>query len=134
MIRDRPTTAELLAAARAKLVGELVPLLPEARRYEALLVASAMRIALAELAAGDDWQHQAARDLASLYDENPGAVDATALARLYQRFAADIRAGAFDAPDARAAAARAILCTIADHKLTENNPKYPRSGARGSGR
>ncbi len=126
---------ELLAAARAKLVDDLLPLLPEARRYDALLVATAMRIAIAEQAAGDDWQRQAARDLATLYyDEDPGGGDAAAPARLYRRFAADIRAGAFDGPDARATAARAILRAIAEHKLTENNPKYPRSGARGSDR
>jgi hypothetical protein len=127
MTRDRPTAAELLTAARATLVDELMPLLPEARRYDALLVATAMRIASAELAAGDDWQRQAADDLATLYGEDPGAVDAAALARLYRRFAADIRAGAFDASDARATVARAILRAIAEHKLAENNPKYPRS-------
>ena len=126
MIRNRPTTAELLAAARRKLLDDLLPLLPEAQRYDALLVAAAMRVAIAEQEAGPDWQHVVGRDLARLYDEDPDAVDGAAATRLYARLARDIRAGAFDAPGARRNIARAILRAVAHHKLTENNPKYPR--------
>ncbi|GAB4169982.1 MAG: hypothetical protein OHK0024_05810 [Thalassobaculales bacterium] len=39
-----PSAAELLASAREVLLRQLLPLLPEDRRYDALLVASAIAI------------------------------------------------------------------------------------------
>ena len=48
---DQPDGAALLKAARALLLETLLPALPEERRYEALMVASAMAIAAREMAA-----------------------------------------------------------------------------------
>ena len=42
---DRPQCAELLAVARRTLLDELVPALPEDKRYQALMVANALAIA-----------------------------------------------------------------------------------------
>ena len=142
-LRNRPTAAALLTTARRALLDDLLPLLPQERHYEALLVAMAMRIAIAEQDAGDpragdpragdpraddDWLAQVDRDLAGLYGEGGRGQAGGDVARLYRRFAADLRAGVFDAAGPRTAIAHAILRTVAHHKLLENNPKYPRTG------
>lgn len=48
---DRPDAKELLEAARAALMAEVLPLLPPDRRMTGLMVASALAIAARELAA-----------------------------------------------------------------------------------
>ncbi len=125
-MRDKPTAAELLAIARETLLRELLPHSPDAPRYNALMVAAAMGIAAREAEAGD-MALVAERDaLAALYGE-AGAADEPldeALGRLNRRFAADLRAGAFDAPCARQAAALRLLREVTMAKLMECNPKY----------
>ena len=54
MTRDRPDGAALLRLARATLLEDLLPALSESRRYDALMVASAMAMAARELAAPED--------------------------------------------------------------------------------
>jgi hypothetical protein len=51
MTDDRPDGAELLAMARATLLEDILPELPQARRYDALMIASAMAMAKRELEA-----------------------------------------------------------------------------------
>jgi len=51
MIDDRPDGAELLTVARATLLEDLLPELPPARRYDALMIANAMAMAQRELEA-----------------------------------------------------------------------------------
>jgi hypothetical protein len=48
---DRPDGAELLAVARATLLEDLLPELPPAWRYQALMIANAMAMARRELEA-----------------------------------------------------------------------------------
>ena len=68
--------------------------------------------------------------MAALYGEAGGEVREAdepldeALGRLNRRFAADLRAGAFDAPGARQAAAWRLLRQVTMAKLLECNPKY----------
>ncbi len=125
-MRDKPTAAELLAIAHETLLGELLPQSEDAQRYNALMVAAAMAIAGREAEAGDGAlvaEHEA---LAALYGE-VGVADEPldkALGRLNRRFAADLRAGAFDAPGARQAAAFRLLREATMAKLMECNPKY----------
>ncbi|MCH7544330.1 MAG: hypothetical protein IIB65_11915, partial [Proteobacteria bacterium] len=124
--RDRPSGAELLAIARETLLGELLPHAPDAQRYNALMVAAARAIAGREAEAGDGALAAERDALAALYDQAGGAdepLDA-ALGRLNRRFAGDLRAGAFDAPDARQAAAWRLLRQVTMAKLMECNPKY----------
>ncbi len=129
-MRDRPTAAELLAIARETLLGELLPHAPDAQRYNALMVAAAMAIAAREAEAGDGALVAEGDALAALYGEVGGEVrDAdepleAALGRLNRRFAADLRAGAFDAPGTRQAAAWRLLRQATMAKLMECNPKY----------
>ncbi|MCH8097483.1 MAG: hypothetical protein IID53_10430 [Proteobacteria bacterium] len=125
-MRDRPSGAELLAIARETLLGELLPHAPDAQRYNALMVAAAMAIAAREAEAGDGALVAERESLTALYGEVRNAdepLDA-ALGRLNRRFAADLRAGAFDAPDARQAAAWRLLRQATMAKLMECNPKY----------
>ena len=129
-MRDRPSGAELLAIARETLLGELLPHAPDAQRYNALMVAAAMAIAAREAEAGDGALVAEREALAALYGEAGGEAGAAdepldaALGRLNRRFAADLRAGAFDAPDARQAAAWRLLRQATMAKLMECNPKY----------
>lgn len=125
-MRDKPSAAELLAIARQTLLGELLPHAPEAQRYNTLMVAAAMAIAAREAEAGDGALVAEGDALAALYDEVRGADEPleAALGRLNRRFAADLRAGAFDAPGARQAAAFRLLREVTMAKLMECNPKY----------
>ena len=125
-MRDKPTAAELLAIARQTLLGELLPNSPDAQRYNALMVGAAMAIAAREAEAGDRALVAEGEALAALYGE-AGVADEpleAALGRLNRRFAADLRAGAFDAPGARQAAALRLLRQVTMAKLMECNPKY----------
>ena len=125
-MRDKPTAAELLAIARETLLGELLPNSPDAQRYNALMVGAAMAIAAREAEAGDRALVAEGEALAALYGE-AGVADEpleAALGRLNRRFAADLRAGAFDAPGGRQAAAWRLLREATLAKLMECNPKY----------
>ncbi len=125
-MRDKPTAAELLAIARETLLRELLPHSGDSQRYNALMVGAAMAIAAREAEAGDRALVAERDALAALYGE-AGAADEpleAALGRLNRRFAADLRAGAFDAPGARQAAALRLLREATMAKLMECNPKY----------
>ena len=49
MMDDRPDGAELLAVARATLLENILPELPQARHYDALMIANAMAMARRDL-------------------------------------------------------------------------------------
>ena len=85
-----------------------------------------MAIAAREAEAGDRALVAEGEALAALYGEAGGADEPleAALGRLNRRFAADLRAGAFDAPGARQAAAFRLLRQVTMAKLMECNPKY----------
>jgi hypothetical protein len=95
---EQPDALELLAIARDTLLQEVLPALDGERRYHGLMIANAMAIAMRELAAGVDMQHQL-EDLRGLYehDEPPqGESTEQALARLEARLASDLRRGVLD--------------------------------------
>ena len=133
-MRDAPDALDLLAIARETLLNELVPALPPERRYDALLIASALAAAVRELEAGDAPEREDLRDLARLLGAGAGATDPPAaagdaplreeLTRLNARLAAAIRAGAFDAPGPRRAELVRHLKAATVRKLRETNPKY----------
>jgi hypothetical protein len=118
MIRERPAGPQLLELAREMLLNELAPLLPPERRGDVLMIASAIAIAAREAAAGAAPELAAAAALRDLYGENAGT-GADGLRRL----AADIRAGAFDAPGPRRSAVHALLWQVTQQRLRESNPK-----------
>lgn len=99
---DRPNGEQLLDIARRVLLEELMPLLPEARRLDGLMIANAMAIAGREQEAGGGPARAALARLAAIYEERvptelSDAQASDMVARLDRRLVGDIRAGAFDA-------------------------------------
>jgi len=118
-MRDLPSGTALLALGR-DLIEELLPLLPLERHRELRLVATAMAIAEREAIAGDAPRRDILRLLAEFYGCSESGPDDA----LLRRFAADLRAGAFDACDMRGRDARAILWRLTMLKLREGNPLF----------
>ncbi|MGH7121016.1 MAG: DUF6285 domain-containing protein [Acetobacteraceae bacterium] len=105
-MRDGPSGAVLLAIARAKLLGELLPCLPRDQVYTARMIANAMAIAARELSSNRSAvaTEEAAR-IAAFYRSQglpapPLDVSVDAMERV---LAANIRSGRLDA------AGRALL-------------------------
>ena len=126
-MRERPTGGELLVFARKVLREDLIGLLPDERRYDALMVANAMAIAARQLEAGEGPERRALMGLAALYDEEPTPGDVAdvrwALDRLYRRLSEDIRRGTFDPGQPRREAAFDHLLKVAILNVRESNPK-----------
>lgn len=124
---DAPDAGRLLDIARRVLLDELLPLLPEDRRLDVLMIANAMGIAAREAGAGGVPVRDALERLAAVYDEPvpAGLSDddaAIMLSRLNRRLAADIRAGAFDAGLKRAALLDHLAATTRA-RVAITNPK-----------
>lgn len=124
---DRPDALMLLDAARRHLLEELLPLMPDERRLDVLMIANAMAIAGREQQAGDAALRTALARLAAIYEEAvPDALSEeaarTLLSRLNRRLAADIRSGAFDAGPKRAALIAHLEATTRA-RVAITNPK-----------
>ena len=113
---DLPRGAALLALARDVLLDELMPLLPEDRRSDALRVASCMAIAGRETETGSEPTQAVLRELAMLYEEES--------CRLLHRFAHDLRIGAFEESALREGAARAVMWRLTIARLRQSNPSF----------
>jgi hypothetical protein len=118
-MRDRPDGAELLRQARSVLLDELADALPESRRYEVLMVASAMAIAARELEAGAADREADRTALEALLGASSEPNLEAAFDDLTQRLAADIRAGKLDG-DPRA---HDVVARDAAARLALSNPK-----------
>lgn len=121
-MKVEPGAADLLDIARATILAEIAPALPQAQRYAALMAANALAIAGRELAETAD----PAAEIARLADLLPGwqpAGDASAALREgTARLAARIRAGAFDEGEARSRLV-AHLREATRSRLAVSNPK-----------
>lgn len=126
-MRDRPTGGELLSIARQVLREELMPLLPEERRYDALMVANAMAIAARQIAFGDAPERREGQNLAALLGETVDGDDAAAaseaVGELTRRLGAKIRRGEFDPGTPQHHAVRSFLLDVTIQKLRESAPK-----------
>jgi hypothetical protein len=126
-MRDHPTGEELLIIARTVLREELMPLLPDERRYDALMVANAMAIAARQIAFGDAPERRERQSLAGLLGEpvdGDGAMaGSAAVGDLTRRLSAEIRGGAFDPSTPRHGAAHSFLLDVTVQKLRESAPK-----------
>jgi hypothetical protein len=124
-----PDATELLAIARATLLDKLLPQLPEASRYDALMIANAMAIAIREYAAGDAPAQAELARLRTLYtqreDTLAGEPLEDALTELNRRLATDIRGGRFDGKE-RAVLLDHLEKSAAD-ELAIANPKALKS-------
>ncbi len=125
-----PETSTLLRAARETLIDDLLPLLPESRRLDVLVIANVLAIAAREAAEGEGPLRTALARLCALYGEIAPAdlpLDdvKTRFDALSRRLAADLRAGAFDdAPPERLEALRSHLVETTRAALRANNPRY----------
>jgi Domain of unknown function (DUF6285) len=138
-MRDLPSGPALLALARDVLLNDLLPLLPDDSRLDARLVANSMAIAEREAEAGCGSEEAVTRELETLYGDGPdpnpppqrgggrdqrsGRVGAEAM-ELLQRFARDLRIGAFEGSEPRDGEARAIMWRLTLAKLREANPRF----------
>jgi FAD/FMN-containing dehydrogenase len=133
MMRDAPDGTTLLRHARALLLEQLLPALPEDRHYPARLLAKALAIAAAEQTAGKAPLEAEADALAELYGERrtPAAREAEAvediLLRLNWRLAAEIRGGTRDGD----AQVYALLRSAMLARLREVNPKALEAAGEG---
>lgn len=66
-MREPPEGQDLLTIARTTLLEKVVPLLPQDQRYNALMVANAMAIALRQWQAGEHWQVEELQRLQALF-------------------------------------------------------------------
>ena len=122
---DRPNGAELLAAARAALLDDLLAELPEQKRYLARMVANAMAIAVRELELGDGAARAELTSLRRLYaDPEPDVSEEIAdrLEAMNRRLCADLRGGRFIGTEEEARL-RAHLRRSAEARVAISNPK-----------
>ena len=124
-MNDRPDARDLLETARNTFMAEVLPALPEALRYTALMIANAMAIAQREIAAGDAPLRAEYQRLAGILSGIAAAPDGDALrgavAGYNRRLANEIRAGRFDGEE-RAAMLEHLRRTT-EEKLAVSNPK-----------
>jgi hypothetical protein len=113
-MHDLPTGPVLLALARDVLINELMPLLPEKRRPEAVRVARCMAIAAREAEASAEAGPAILREIETLCGRG---VD-------LRRFARELRIGAFENSPDRDVSARAILWRLTVAKLRRSNPEF----------
>ena len=113
----RPDAKGLLAVTREALREEVAPRLDGALRYQVLMAANALAIALRELEA--DCSSDVETGLREFYGASVPADEP--LASLERRLAADIRRGEFDG--AVEHGLRRLLRTRVEAALAVNNPK-----------
>jgi len=112
-MRELPSGAGLLDIARDVLREDLLPALPEGKRYQALMVANAMAIVMRQIEAGEgatDVERTALEVLLG-FAETPSGLNSEMARR--------IRGGKADEVDVWQA-----LHEIAVGKVAESNPKY----------
>lgn len=130
-MKVEPSAPDLLELARAAILEELAPALPEARRYAALMAANALAIAARDLAAPGEAAAELAGIAALLPEWSAPADGSAALAEGTTRLAAAIRAGRFDEGEARS---RLLghLRQVTRARLAVSNPRALASRAKGA--
>jgi hypothetical protein len=123
---ERPRPEELLRTARQTLLEDLLPVLPQAMKYPALMIANVMAISAREFDAGELVLAKQLQRLEALYPEAEppiaGATPTERLALVETRLAADIRCGRF--ADRAAGPLRDALLALTRARLGLSNPKY----------
>ncbi|CAA9233322.1 MAG: hypothetical protein AVDCRST_MAG08-1242 [uncultured Acetobacteraceae bacterium] len=112
---ERPDAAGLLETAREVLLRELLPHLPEERRFEARMVANAMAIARRGMAADAAPALDRLRCLLDVPDAEPDA--------LLRRLAAEIRAGERDPDRPGGTETAEALVALARLRCSVSNPR-----------
>lgn len=124
-MNNQPDATKLLAIARATLLDRLLPQLTEASRYDALMIANAMAIAIREFAAGDKAARAELGRLQLLFAEtakSPASEELHVMLAAYnRRLAREIRSGRFD--DSERVALLAHLAQTTADELAVSNPR-----------
>jgi hypothetical protein len=121
-MKVEPASAELLEIARAAILSEIAPALPEGQRYAALMAANALAIAGRGLAVPDTSAGELARLAALLPGMDPGGETDAALREATARLAKAIREGRFDEGEARAALLAHLRQAVRE-RLAVSNPR-----------
>lgn len=123
-MREQPQGLNLLTIARSTLLEKVVPLLPQDQRYNALMVANAIAIALRQWEAGDAWQQEELARLQALLGADAGTSEnealPAALLAANRALAHKIRKGEFDVPSQ---AVVELLEWMAVQRVRESAPK-----------
>lgn len=121
-MREQPAGQNLLETARNTLLEKVLPLIPQDQRYNALMVANAMAIALRQWQAGDTWQQEELTRLQALpgIDVPADADLQNALLTANRQLTQKIRKGEFDQASA---AQGALLMWMATQRVRESAPK-----------
>lgn len=120
-MKVEPASAELLEIARATILSEIAPALPEGQRYAALMAANALAIAGRDLAAPDASAAELARVAALLPGPVPGS-GMSALREATARLAKAIREGRFHEGEARANLLAHLRQAVRE-RLAVSNPR-----------
>ncbi len=129
-MRQPPTAIELLRFSRQRILETLLEQLPDPARYEALLAANAIAIAIREILAGDQPLRDELENLRRICAGHapkaaPGLLDE--LSGFNKRLALDIRRGRCDEGGVLREDIRAHLLSVVVAVLRECNPKYLQS-------
>ena len=130
-VAEEPDALDLLEVARETLLEAVAPALDGDARYQALMVANAIAIAIRELTADDADLPEELASLRGLYEtgETPaGDDDAQALAALEARLARDLRYGVLDGGPQFAV--RQWLRRRIEKRLAVSNPRRIASSSR----
>ncbi|MDH5265657.1 MAG: DUF6285 domain-containing protein [Betaproteobacteria bacterium] len=122
-MKVEPAATDLLAIARATILEQVVPALPQAQRYAALMAANALAIAGRDLATPGNAAAEIARIASLLPGWTPtGGDEAAALREGTARLASAIREGRYDEGEARARLMEHLRET-ARARLAVSNPR-----------
>jgi hypothetical protein len=128
-MNDRPTAAELIAAARTYLEQDLIPSLTDARqRFQTLVAANVLAIAERELQSEEDQLTNEWARLGELLQLGASQFQAISVLRQGVRernvlLCERIRSGGFDEPSCFRKLCQQLRFTI-ERKLEVANPKY----------
>lgn len=123
-MRDHPQGHALLAIAAKTFREQLLPALPEEKKYIALMVLNAMSIAERQQQTGEGPLNDECDLLEVVLDTTPQATELHARAcELNREFARRVRAGACDSDDTN----RHVLWALTLQKVRESAPRYLKS-------
>ena len=130
-MQDRPTSSELLQAARDAFVRDLLPDITGEKRYVALMVANALAILGRDLEREASFLQEEYKRIQGLLGVSlPEIKDHEALwvevENLNRQLVTQIRTGAFDEPATACARLKAHLVATTREKLAASNPKILR--------
>lgn len=122
-MRDNPQADDLLQIAEVTFRQEILPLLPADKKYTALMIANAMRIAARQFGCIENNTAVEISVLSELLGISTADDGPDALLNLNKQFAAAIRSGGFASGNDAHDKARKHLFTSVQKRLAEVNPK-----------